>query len=70
MSAAVTTVRVTRETVEELGRFQVALKTRTADETIRALMRIKRKELVQQFYGSLKGKVSPFQESDRLDGHD
>jgi hypothetical protein len=69
MSAAATTVRVSRETLDELGRFQRALKTRTADETIRAIMRIRRKELVDRAYGGLRGKVSAFTEADRLDSH-
>lgn len=69
MSGAVTTVRVSRETLDELGRFQRALKTKTADETIRRIMRIKRKELIDEAYGRLKGKVTPFREADRLDGH-
>lgn len=52
-----------------MGRFQRALKTKTADETIRRIMRIKRKELIDEAYGRLKGKVTPFREADRLDGH-
>jgi hypothetical protein len=69
MGGAATTVRVSRETLDELERFQQALKTKTADETIRAIMRLKRKELVDRAYGILKGKVSPFTEADRLDSH-
>jgi len=69
MGAAATSVRVSRDTLEELERFQRTLKTRTADETIRRLMHLKRKELADLAYGSLKGRVSAFTEADRLDSH-
>jgi hypothetical protein len=69
MGGPTTTVRVSRETLDELERFQRILKTRTADETIRAIMRIKRKELVDRAYGGLRGRVSAFTEADRLENH-
>ena len=69
MGGPTTTVRVSRETLDELERFQRILKTRTADETIRAIMRIKRKELVDRAYGGLSGRVSAFTEADRLENH-
>lgn len=69
MSEALTTMRVSREALDELERFQRILNTKTADETLRALLRIKRKELLDSAYGSLSGKVSSFSEADRLDRH-
>jgi hypothetical protein len=66
MTAVATSVRVSRETLSELERFQSALKTRTLDETIRSLLALKRKELIAQIYGSARG-VRPFREADRLD---
>ncbi|MCI4347713.1 MAG: hypothetical protein L3J97_03730 [Thermoplasmata archaeon] len=69
MSGALTTMRVSRETLDELERFQRVLRTKTADDTLRALMRIKRKELIDRAFGSLKGKVSRFTEDDRFDSH-
>jgi hypothetical protein len=69
MSGAVTTMRVSRETLDELERLQRILKTKTADETLRAIMRVKRKELVDGAYGALRRKISPFTEADRLDSH-
>jgi hypothetical protein len=66
MALAETSVRVTRATLSELERFRGAIGASTLDETIHALLVLKRKELVQQIYGSAKG-VRPFRESDRLD---
>ena len=66
MVAAITSIRVSRETLSELERFQGALGSRTLDETIRTLLAAKRKELVAQIYGSARG-MRPFRESDRLD---
>jgi hypothetical protein len=66
MSAAISSVRVSRETLSELERFQRALGSRTLDDAIRTLLAVKRKELVAQIYGSARG-MRAFRESDRLD---
>lgn len=66
MAPAATSVRLSRETLSELERFQRALETRTMDETIRSLLALKRKELINRIYGSARG-VRAFRESDRLD---
>ena len=66
MTAAASSVRVSRETLSELERFQHALGSRSLDEAIRTLLSVKRKELVAQIYGSARG-IRPFRESDRLD---
>jgi hypothetical protein len=68
MAIASTSVRVSPATLAELERFQAALKTRTLDETISTLLAAKRKELIQQLYGSARG-VQAFGETDRLDTH-
>jgi len=69
MAGDSTSVRVSRGTLSELERFQAALRTRTADETIRFLLASKRKELIDRLYGSAGGKrpYRPFKESDRLE---
>ena len=64
--AAVTSVRVSRATLSELRRFRKALGTRTADETIRALMLFRQRELISRVYGSAR-LSRPFTEADRLD---
>ncbi len=65
MSALTTTVRVSPETVRELERFRETLHTRTADETIRALMRLKSREVLRATRGIDRGRLSPFREEDR-----
>lgn len=65
MSAATTTVRVSVETVRELERFRGALHTRTADETIRALMRVKSREMLRKTRGVDRARLTPFREEDR-----
>jgi hypothetical protein len=65
MSAPTTTVRVSSETVQELERFRDALHTRTADETIRALMRLKRREVLRLTRGIDRARLSAFNEEDR-----
>jgi hypothetical protein len=69
MAGDSTSVRVSRTTLSELERFQGALQTRTADETIRFLLLSKRKELIARMYGNARGKHAyrPFEESDRLE---
>lgn len=66
MATAVSSVRVSRETLSELERFQRALGSKSLDEAIRTLLVTKRRELVAQIYGSARG-MRPFRESDRLD---
>ena len=67
MGAAVTTVRVSRDTLAELERFQAALGTKTSDATIREILRLQRRTILKRLSGSLKGKVSRFEEVDRID---
>jgi hypothetical protein len=62
-----TTVRVSRDTLAELERFQRALQTATADETIRAVLKMHRAALIERLSGSLRGRVGRFRESDRID---
>jgi hypothetical protein len=67
MVEAITTVRVSRETLDELERFQRALQTRTADETIRAVFKLHRQVVIQRLSGSLRGKITRFTDRDRID---
>ncbi len=65
MSGLTTTVRVSPETVRELERFRASLHTRTADETIRALMRLMSREVLRATHGIDRGRLGPFREEDR-----
>lgn len=67
MNAGATTVRVSRDTLSELERVQKALRTRTADETIREVLKLQRGAIIRRLSGSLRGKVSRFSEADRID---
>jgi len=70
MSGADTSVRVSRETLEQLEHLRQAFNVRTADETIRKLIRERRSRSLARIFGSGKGIVTPFTEADRLDSHD
>ncbi|MGC2288824.1 MAG: hypothetical protein WA688_03085 [Thermoplasmata archaeon] len=67
MSAAVTSVRVSKETLAEILRFKEAMGVGTADEALRILLRRRRSELIRAIYGSAKGQLKPFTEADRVD---
>jgi hypothetical protein len=67
MSSAETSMRISRETLAELSRFQRAIHARTADQALHALLTMKRQELLAAIYGSIRGRVSPFTEADRID---
>ncbi len=62
-----TSVRVSRDTLAELERFQRALHTTTADETIRAVLKLHRAVLIDSLGGSLRGRVGRFHEADRIE---
>jgi hypothetical protein len=66
MASAETSVRVSRQTLGELERFQAALGARTLDEAISSLLALKRKQLIAQIYGSARG-IGRFREPDRID---
>ena len=67
MSGSATSVRVSRDTLAELERFQRALQTVTADETIRAVLKMHRTALIDRLSGSLGNRVGRFTEADRID---
>jgi hypothetical protein len=67
MSAAVTSVRVSKETLAEILRFKEATGVDTADEALRLLLKQRRTELIRALYGSARGHLRPFTEADRLD---
>jgi hypothetical protein len=67
MTGAETSVRVSRDTLHELERLRRVFATRTADETIRKLIRERQTRALDRIYGIAKGKLAPFTEADRLD---
>jgi len=70
VSGADTTVKVSRETLNELEGLRLAFNVRTADETIRELIRERRSRVLSRVFGSAEGMISSFSEADRLDSDD
>jgi hypothetical protein len=69
MSGADTSVRVSHQTLRDLERLRITFNVRTADETIRKLIRERRSRAITRIFGSGRGVVKPFTEADRLDSH-
>lgn len=70
MTPAQSSVRVSRETLAELERLREVFHTRSADETIRKLVRERRSQALGRMLGSGQGIVSKFTEEDRFETHD
>jgi hypothetical protein len=70
MATADTSVRVSKQTLIELERLKEVFHTRTAEETIRKLVRERRSHALHRMLGSGRGVVSRFVEEDRLASHD
>ena len=66
MGAAVTSIRVSRETLRDLERLKQTFRTDTAEATIRRLIRESRSKALARMFGSGRGRVTPFSEADRL----
>ena len=62
-----TTVKVSKETVRKLVAMQRSLHTATMDETIEALVRMRRKDALDAIAGADHDKDRKFQEEDRLE---
>ena len=69
MSAADTSIRVSRETLRDLEQLRQTFQTQTAEETIRKLIRERRSAALTRLIGSGKGKVRAFTEAGRLESH-
>jgi hypothetical protein len=62
-----TTVKVSRETVRKLAALQQSLHTGSMDETIEALVRRRRKDVLDAISGTDTSKTRKFREEDRLE---
>ena len=62
-----TTVKVSKETVRKLVAMQRVLHTATMDETIEALVRLRRKDALDSIAGTDPVKTRNFTEEDRLE---
>ncbi|MCI4326298.1 MAG: VapB-type antitoxin [Thermoplasmata archaeon] len=70
MASTDTSVRVSRETMQQLEGLREVFQTQSADETIRKLIRERRSRALGRMFGSGKGIVTPFLEEDRIAAHD
>ncbi|MBS7650898.1 MAG: hypothetical protein QXV46_05270 [Candidatus Bathyarchaeia archaeon] len=61
----VTTVRVSKDTLELLERLKRKFKVESLDETIQTLIRQQRKTLIDKSFGLDKGRMKSFTEEDR-----
>ncbi len=60
-----TTVKVSRNTLSELERLREEFNAKSIDETLRALIRERRRKILAAVFGSDKGRLTPFSEADR-----
>jgi len=60
-----TTVRVSRNTLEMLERLRKKFKVGSLDEAIQALIRQRRRMVVNRAFGVDKNRIRPFTEEDR-----
>ena len=62
-----TTVKVSKETVRKLVALQRSLRTRSMDETIGALIRRRRLDILDAIAGTDRTSTRKFREEDRLE---
>ena len=61
----ITTVKVSKSTLEELERLRDQLKAHSHDEAIKALLKKHRTEALREALGADRGAIRPFTEEDR-----
>ena len=62
-----TTVKVSKETVRKLAALQRSLRTGSMDETIEALVKRRRKDVLDSIAGTDKARTRRFREEDRFE---
>ena len=65
LAASDTTVKISRNTLSELERLRDEFSAKSIDETVRVLIRDRRRKLLAGVFGSDKGRVTSFSEEDR-----
>ncbi len=61
----VTSIRVSKNTLEILEKLRNKLKARSLDETLRTLIMRQRKMMINETFGLDKDRIKPFSEEDR-----
>ncbi len=63
------TIKVSRSTLEELETLRKAMKAKSIEEVIRRFLIERRKKSLEEVFGIDKGKIKPFTEEDRGEDH-
>ena len=66
--ASATTVKVSRTTLLELEKLRDKIKARSLDDAISRLIKKHRQEILREAFGSDRGKIRSFTETDRGEG--
>ncbi len=64
------TIKVSRSTLEELEALKEAMKARSLDEVIRKFLKERRQRALEDVFGIDRGRIKPFTEEDRGEDHD
>ncbi|MEM2598797.1 MAG: ribbon-helix-helix protein, CopG family [Thermoproteota archaeon] len=59
------TIKVSRSTLEELEALREALKAKSVEEVIRRFLLERRRRMLEEVFGIDKGRIKPFTEEDR-----
>ncbi|MEM2087759.1 MAG: ribbon-helix-helix protein, CopG family [Thermoproteota archaeon] len=59
------TIKVSRSTLEELEALREALKAKSVEEVIRRFLMERRRRMLEEVFGIDKGRIKPFTEEDR-----
>jgi predicted CopG family antitoxin len=59
------TIKVSRSTLEELEALREALKAKSVEEVIRRFLKERRQRILEEVFGLDRGRVKPFTEEDR-----
>jgi predicted CopG family antitoxin len=59
------TIKVSRSTLEELEALREAWKAKSVEEVIRRFLKERRQRILEEIFGLDRGRVKPFTEEDR-----
>lgn len=65
VESIMSTIKVSRSTLEELEALREALKAKSVEEVIRRFLLERRRRMLEEVFGIDKGRIKPFTEEDR-----
>ena len=65
MASSVTTVRISRGTLQELERLRDEMNAKSIDATVAQLIRTNRRRILAESFGADKARLRPFRPEDR-----